>query len=363
MMQMTLTHKAGEKKHLQLGRNLKTSPADFQNRQLSLFQTFLCNNDKERTQLSNTIALWDSIPRYSVSRQAMEKMRDKRGFLDLLKLEFMYRQVNFSIVVQPALVEEKDKDGKITQTAYYPSANEELIEEALRRLAVDQNQGFFDKAEAISGVVFSLHELREELNRRGHTRSYAEIILSLDILARSFIQIEGAMPDSKNVKRSNYFPEVVSVSRKDYAADPNAKWLVRFHPLVAQSIEKLSYRQFNYDRLMQHTRQLTRWINKLLIDKYTFASRLKPFEIRYSTIKRDSAMLNNYGRERKAQEECNFCVEELRTNNVIAKFDRKVETGLRGKILDIVYTLDPSDAFVAEVKAASKRKNLSTGAQ
>jgi hypothetical protein len=189
------------------------SEKHFQNTQLSLFQTFLCNNDEERTRLSNTIALWDSIPRYSVSRQAMEKLRDKRGFLDLLKLDFMYRQVNFHITVQPALIEGKDNNGKITQTAYYPSANEELIEEVLRKLAVDQNQGFFNKAEAISGVVFSLHQLREELKRRGHTRSYTEIILSLDILARSFIQIEGAMLISKNVQRSNYFPDVVSVSR------------------------------------------------------------------------------------------------------------------------------------------------------
>jgi hypothetical protein len=335
----------------------------FQDNQLNLFQTFLCNNEGERRQLSNTIALWDSIPRYSISRQAMVQLRDERGFLDLLKLEFMYRQTKFNILIQPALIEEQDKDGKITTTAYYPSANEELIEEALRKLAVDQNQGFYDKTEAISGVVFSMYQLREELKRMEHTRSYSEIKLSLDILARSFIQIEGDMLESKNTKRSSYLPEVMSVSKKDLDADPNARWLVRFHPLVAQSIEKLSYRQFNYDRLMQHTRQLTRWINKLLIDKYTFASKLKPFEIRYSTIKRDSAMLNNYARERKAQEECDFCVEELKTNNVIAKIDRRIESGLRGKVLDIVYTLDPSDAFVSEVKAASKRKLLSTSAQ
>lgn len=336
------------------------SEKHFQDTQLSLFQTFLCNNTDERAQLSNTIALWDSVPRYSVSRQAMAQMRDERGFLDLLKIEFMYRDVNFNITIQPALIEDKAKNGKITQTAYYPSANEELVEEALRKLAVDQNQGFYDKAEAISGVIFSLYQLREELQRRGHTRSYAEIVLSLDILARSFIQIEGDMLQSKSVKRSNYFPEVVSVTRKELAADPDAKWLVRFHPLVAQSIEKLSYRQFNYGRLMDHSRQLTRWLNRLLIDKYVFASRTNTFDIFYSTIKRDSAMLNNYARERKAQEECDFCIEELRLNNVVTKIDRKVTTGPRGKILDIKYTLTPSSEFVAEAKAANARKKLST---
>jgi hypothetical protein len=155
-------------------------------------------------------------------------------------------------------------------------------------------------------------------------------------------------------------PEVISVTKKDLDADPNAKWLVRFHPLVTNSIEKLSYRQFNYERLMKHSRQLTRWIHKLLIQKYVFASKTKTFEIRYSTIKRDSAMLNNYARERKAQEDCDFCIEELKTDGVLAMYDRRTETGARGKITDIVYKLYPSDDFIAEVKAASKRKELST---
>ena len=336
------------------------NPKQFQDTQLSLFQNFLCNTQGERQHLSNTIELWDSIPRYSVSRQAMDKMRDASGFLKLLKLRFMYRQAEFNIVIQPAIIEEKDKEGNIATVAYYPSANEELVEEALRKLAVDQNKGFYDKAEYISGVVFSLYQLREELKRMGHTRSLDQTKLSLDILARSFIQIESDMPNTKNTKRSTYLPEVISVSKKDLEADPNAKWLVRFHPLVTNSIEKLSYRQFNYDRLMKHTRQLTRWINKLLITKYTFASRTKFFEIRFSTIKRDSAMLNNYTRERKAQEDCDFCIDELKTDGVLSAYDRRTEEGARGKIIDIVYKLYPSNDFIAEVKAANKRKRLST---
>jgi hypothetical protein len=99
----------------------------FSNPQLSLFQDFVCNNNHERQQLSNTIELWDSIPGYSMSR--------------------------------------------------------------------------------------------------------------------------------------TYLTELVTVSRKEKDADPDAKWMARFHPLVSQSIECLSYRQFNYSKLMQHKRQLTRWMS------------------------------------------------------------------------------------------------------
>lgn len=346
---------------------------DFKDRQLGLFQHFLCNNSDERQKLSNSIELWDAVPRYSISRQAMTKMRDEHGNLPLLKLDFEYRGSKFSASIQATQIEDRDEkgrpkktpDGRSITVAYYPSANEELVEEALRKLAVDQEQGFYtnEKPSARSGVVFSLYQLREELQQRGHTRSFDEIKLSLDILSGSVITITPNTPTSLDLpfKKSPYLPELTGVTRKDLKTDPDKKWMVQFHPFVTASIDKLSYRQFNYHQLMSHTTQLARWLHKQLILKYTFASRLNPFEIRYSTIKRDSAMLENYARQRKAQETCDFSMEELQRNGVLTSIQRRVETGERGKILDIVYTLIPSSEFVAEVKAANKRQEkLST---
>src|SRR3954453_11403815 len=74
----------------------------FENVQLSLFQGFLCNTDDERDKLSNTIDLWDSIPRYSVSRLAMTKLRSPEGTLKLLKLDFRYRSTLLKAIIQPA---------------------------------------------------------------------------------------------------------------------------------------------------------------------------------------------------------------------------------------------------------------------
>jgi hypothetical protein len=39
--------------------------AAFNNQQIDLFQTFLCNTNDEKERLSNTIELWDSIPALS----------------------------------------------------------------------------------------------------------------------------------------------------------------------------------------------------------------------------------------------------------------------------------------------------------
>lgn len=349
----------------------KLPPEVFQNRQLNLFQQFLCNTPSEREKLSNSIELWDAVPRYSVSRQAMAKMRDEHGNLPLLQLDFEYRGAKFNVSIQATQIEEKDEHGKPLKTrdgrpktlAFYPSASEELVEEALRKLAVDQESGFHNSAKLQSGVVFSLYQLREELSHRGHSRSFEEIKLSLEILSGSNIQLFASTSPSKSkpFAKSPYLPVMAGVTRDDLKIDPDAKWMVQFHPFITESIDKLSYRQFNYQQLMSHTTQLARWIHKQLILKYTFASKIKLFEIRYSTIKRDSAMLDAYTRSRKAQEACDFSLNELVAHGVLTDLSRRVESGVRGKILDIVYTLNPSVAFVAEVKAANKRQGkLST---
>jgi len=50
-------------------KNQDPIPADaaFTGVQMSLWQGFLCNTARERDHLSNTVELWDSLPKYAVS--------------------------------------------------------------------------------------------------------------------------------------------------------------------------------------------------------------------------------------------------------------------------------------------------------
>lgn len=338
---------------------LPPKSADFQGRQLDLFQAFLCNGESERDRLSNTFDLWDSVPRFSVSRLAMDKERKVRGFLDLMEINFQYRGTPLQAVIQPARI--REKKGGATKD-YYPSANEELIEDALRKIAAEQSYGYFDKHNYRSGVVFTLHMLREELKKREHTRSYQQIILSLNILARSTIEIrtvDGKGGEGFTV--SPYFSGLSAVSRTNLIDDPQAKWVVQFHPLVTQAIDALTYRQFNYAQMMNHSTQLARWLHKQLSLKFTFASLITSFEMRYSTIKRDSALLEGYGRSTAAVEFLDSVFTELKASGVLMMFKKKTVTGLRGKIEDVVYTLIPSPDFIAQMKTANKREALAEG--
>ncbi len=327
---------------------------DFANTQLTLFQTFLANNDEQRDKLSNAIDLWDSVPRYSVSRQAMAKVRIQDQFLQKYTVEFHYRQRSYTCTVSPARV--TDFDG--IDREYYPSAGEELVEDALRKLAADARLGYYNTTNQRGGVAFTLHALRQEMARRGHTRSYQEIVQSLNILAHCKVEIRPQGEGERTIV-SSCLPMLAAASRKQLKDDPDSKWAVEFHPLVAAAIDTLELRQFDYDLMMSHTSQLTRWIHRQLVLKYTYADGIKPFEMRYSTIRRDSRMLENYARERAAIEALDESFKELEKSGVVSYFKREDVRGPRKKLIDVIFTVRASSNFVYQAKAANKRQQQS----
>jgi hypothetical protein len=329
----------------------KLSDEAFKNSQLSLFQSFICNKEEERDQLSNTMDLWDSIPRYSVSRQTMNKLRQAGSFLDTLKIEFNYRGTSLKAIIHPARIENENGE----KLDYYPSATEELIEDALRKIATDQHSGYFEKSDYRSGVIFTLYALREELKKRGHTRSYQEIKQSLKILAHSTIELRKGDGDEESFAVSAYFPVLVGVTRKNLEEDYKTKWLVQFHPLVTESIDQLTYRQYNYHQMMNYNTQLARWLHKQLSLKFTFAGIGNKFETRYSTIKRDSALLNGYKQERQAIWMLDAAFDELKTNGIILRIEKHEIRGARNKLEDVVYDLYATIDFIHSTKAANKR--------
>jgi hypothetical protein len=151
---------------------------------------------------------------------------------------------------------------------------------------------------------------------------------------------------------------MLAVSKNKLADDPQAKWIVQFHPLVTQAINALTYRQFNYAQMMSHSIQLARWVHKQLSLKFTFASLTTHFEMRYSTIKRDSALLESYSRTTAAIDALDTAFAELVAGGVLMDFKKNLVTGLRGKIEDVVYILTPSRDFASQMKAANKRQSL-----
>ena len=336
--------------------NNKVDSRAFQSPQIDIFQTFLCNTNAERDHLSNTIELWDSLPKYSISRQEMTKRRTPDGFLRLLTINFRFRGQSLSIVIQPAKI--MDDDG--IERDYYPSASEELVEDALRKIASERPHGYFEEITFQSGVAFTIYQLREELAKRGHTRSHAEIVKSLNILAGSMIEIRtDGNYAGEGFTRTNYLPSLAATSRKKLKDDSTSKWIAQFHPLVTHSIHSSSFRQYDYHAMMMHSTQLARWLRKYLSAKFNFASIMTTFEILWSTVHRDSNLIN-YSRPRDGIAALDEAFEELKKHAAISNYEKNIINGPHNKILDVRYILYPSLPFIGEMKAANKRSKLSS---
>lgn len=341
-------------------------PDAYSNHQLCLFQDFLANTNDERDQLGNAFDLWDSVPRFSITRKRQEEMRLTSGALPICTINFKYRGNEFKILIRPARLKDP-----ITgeEKEHYPGAREELVEHALRKIAVDD--GFYDVDGFRSGCRFTLHRLRTHLADQGHSLRYDELTEALDILSLSNIDIQGETDDAEVCyTRMNYLSLLARVSKKDQSVNnaQDSKWLIQFHPLITNSISNLTYRQFNYRRLMKCRTQLSRWLISQLVLKYTQASLTNSFIMRYSTIKRDSALLEGYKRERDAIFTLDASWDELKSLGVLTSYTKTEERGKRSKIVDVVYTIFPSPQFTAEQKASNRRlidakKSIEEGAR
>jgi hypothetical protein len=341
-------------------RPLKPIPTTaFENQQLNLFQDFLANTDDERDALSNAIDLWDSIPRYAMSRKKQEEIREPKGFLPIRKVDFHYRGKAYTAQIRPARLEVRDEKGRPTGETieYYPSAREELIEHALRKLAAEQYAGFFDKPDYRSGVAFTLYRLRQELAAQGHAMTYEGLAEGLDILHYAFISIidPESDADDPSLISQPYLPALAKVNKKGRAADPDAKWFVQFHGLVTNSINQITYRQFNYQRLMKCSSQLARWLISQLVLKYTQASLTNSFEMRFSTVKRDSGLLNGYSRARDAVVALDEAWQEVKDLGALHQVRKGEQRGPRKRLEDVIYVLYPSREFASEQKASNRR--------
>ena len=139
-----------------------------------------------------------------------------------------------------------DKDGQ--EKEYYPSHQEELVEEALKKIACDRLNGVFLNDTA--GVQFTLYELDSELKRQGHAMKWPDLIASLEICRGAGIEVIG--PEGKVEVKSSIFPVVALVNRAEWEQNPKqVRCYVQFNPLVTYSINKLAFRQFDYATYMK----------------------------------------------------------------------------------------------------------------
>ena len=317
-----------------------------ESKQYDLFTEFF----GDQSELSNTIEIWDAIPKYAVSARRQVGIRDKQGRLPVHEYEFAYNNKPCRIEVQPASLK---VDGRFRD--FYPSVDEELIEEVLRKIFADQRFGLHNAPAAESWVKFSLSMIRTELKHRGKTRSIDEIKRSIEILSRTTLAFYVDTDDTP-IYTAPILSDLTRVNRAAFLDDPKSLWYARLPALVSKSVNDLTYRQFNYGKLMAMQSQLARWMHKRLSHRYTNASVLQDHGLLFTTIQRDSGLLtaNRITKNRQALESS---LNELVEMAVLLDWAAEERRGAHNRIEDVLYTLKAHPEFVRDVKAANARRN------
>lgn len=326
----------------------KSQPA-----QMSLFQTFLSDGDK----YSNTIELYDAIPKYTVSRK-LKRLRENGKYLPILERTFAYKErntgemVTYYVTIEPGRLKDQDD----VEKEYYPTEREEFVEEALRKIAAaDRLSGIYLDDHA--GVQFTLKQLKKELAGQGHDMSLEKIVEALNICNKTHLSVK--REDGANVLSAPIFPVAILPDRAAWLAAPRATCCyVQFNPLVTHSINHLTYRQFDYVTFMAYKSQLARWLHKRLSHNYINADYTNTYSLLASTMIRDSGTLNAH-QFRDNISHIDAAVKELKEKRVLARYEKVIRHDRRGKkIEDVKYMLSPHYDFVAEMKAANKRQRV-----
>lgn len=302
--------------------------------QLSLFSLY---GDNE--QFSNTIELYDAIPKYILGK-------DKFGErLNPIEREFTYKDCKYRVVIQPARL--KQADG--TYLDALPGQREELVEDALRKLATDGN------AVALGsqiGVHFTLYKLKKELERTGHTYSYAELKEAIKILRACNMELSVILESGKREEMysENLFSKMAGKTDDGWLEGEGSKslYLVIFNSLVKKSIMSLTFRRYNYELCMKYKNVIARYLHKRLSHNYIQASMLRPYEILMSTII-DGSGMTAYAKKGDNHKYISKALEELKENSVLTDWQVEKKRGV-----DYKYTLVPSGSFVSEIKRTNQ---------
>ena len=223
--------------------------------QLSFDNFFI--QEPESNSWTNNLELFDAIPKFSYHRIRKNKNPE------ILTRSFKHRGQGFEIKLIPALIE--DKEGNTWSC--HSGRREELVLEALKYLAaqqlapVSQTRTLIENSQHASSVstnyvqvVFTLHQLRKELQRSGHGYKWSEINEALQILGRSVIKI----------KSDKYWSEGAIIESQLGVDDDEGKRKVVFHPLASYAIISDSTRLLRYDNLMSIKSPIASWIFKKL---------------------------------------------------------------------------------------------------
>lgn len=315
--------------------------------QYDLFTRPLAN---DLDSVSSTLKFWDSIPKYFFTPGLVKKLRTEDGLARSYECEFWYNKVSHTVKIQPALIVQGDG----VEKACFPSVTEELVEEVLKKILLNKESGIHDPIERETWVSFTLQKIKKELEGKGKGRNIEQIKRAINIMSSCQLVVSKS---NKEIWSGSILSDVVQVDREKYYENTGTFHSVRLPLPISIAINNLEYRQLDYLFLMTCKKQLTRWLYKRLVYRYTYAEfGGNSYHFMFSDVKRDSALLKQATDRDNRKKMISTLIEMQAKGKIISYVDTEVKKGR--KIIDVKYTVLASLDLEYEQKAANKRARI-----
>jgi len=318
--------------------------------QLALFEIL----DTSDSEYSNTIELYDALPKFVWASSDIDKSKN-----NVITRQFKSRGNNYQLKLKPAVIERKNGAGDTVSVLVYPGAREEIVEEALRKFAVN-GQGFESDNDKEVGVFFTVSKLRKELARTGHSYSAQEVLEALDVMSSSQLEVSlGTKGRGRDTIRGNMLTSLMLTSRAEYLENGSTRCFATFHPLVTRGIRTQKFRLYDYSVSMTLKSDLARYMYKRMSHYWTQASLNDPYEFKLVSFLGSSPrglsekMKDNLRAMRNALKSLvdgDVIRPEWKEMMIKDPEDKRVTA-------NVEFGLLPSDTFVKHMMKANKRQS------
>ncbi|WP_187306309.1 plasmid replication protein [Buchnera aphidicola] len=319
---------------------VKTKKSKFKKITSSMSLFNLPPSNLKKNEYSNTIEIYDSIPKYIWNLKKIYTNESNAIIIRKTKI----RGKNFLIKIKPAIIEKKN----FKTTLIYPGQREEIIEDALRKIAL---YGKDKIVQGKAGVIFTLYELQKELTKTGHGYNLNEIKEGIEVCGGAVLEF--MTEDKKTFISSSFFPLIKLTKKSCLYTSHYSKCYVQFNPLVHNSIIDNSFKQYNYTICMQIHSPLARYMYKRMSHYWTQAHEKLPYTpslisfLNYSSRESSKRISENIRAMKNAL--------DLLIKKKIINYYQKKEKKNGKKIIDIKYIITPHANFINQIVSSNKK--------
>lgn len=291
------------------------------NAQLELFKI----EENDRTEYSNYIEFYQALPIWTYDKK--KKYGDpNRPF----KTEFVeIGQKQYTVEVSAGPLKQQDGNAKYL----FPGLREELIQDALLKLATTEQVYAQQSDKQEVGSYFSMKLLQRMLKETGHSYDVSELKEGINVLGACSLEVSYKTEQGKKCivdsGKGYLFTAVYTRTVMEGNVVKGMECQVRFHPLITKGIRDKTFRQYDYVACMEYSKPLTRWIHKHLTRQYRFAEyKGKPYHIKTSNLIQNSPFkkLKSWSDNARKIEEALFEMIYHKENNsdgILEKYERE----------------------------------------